>query len=81
MILKHKQSREALEHFLTNVLELNSESPAWEALNHNGNEDIEDFVNITDTDIRNLCYKIFTKELEYLFIGHQNLIQSFIDHF
>ena len=30
-------------------------------LTHSGYECIEDFVNIADTDIRNLCYETSTK--------------------
>ena len=74
------QSRVALENFLTNVLELKSEYLIWKTLNHNGCECIEDSVNISDTDIQNLHYKNSTKELEFISIGHQQIIWSFIDY-
>ena len=51
MTLKYNQSREAMEHVLTNVLELKTKSPIWNSLPHNGYKFIEDFVNISDTDI------------------------------
>ena len=81
MPLTYKQPMEALEPVLTNVLELKSGSPIWDILNHNGFECTEDFVNIIDKDIQNLCYEKSTKELKYLSIRHENLIRSFIGYF
>ena len=81
MPLAYKQYREALEHVLTIVLKLKTESPIRKTLTHNGYECIEDFVNIADIDIQNLHHKIFTKELRSLSLGHQNLILSFIDYY
>ena len=57
MTLGQKKSREALEHVLTNVFELKSESPIWNTLIHNYCGFIEDLFNTTYTDIKNLCYK------------------------
>ena len=81
MSLIYKQSREAMEHVLTNVFELKRKYLNQKTLNHNGYECIENFVNISDTDTQNLRCKISTKKLKYLSIGHQNLIMSFIDYF
>ena len=49
MTLTHKQSRKSLEHVLTNILELKSESPIWKTLIHNDYECIEDLVNMNDS--------------------------------
>ena len=80
MLLTYKYSKEALEHVISNVLKLKIKSLIQRNLNNNYYEFIEDFVNIDDTDIRNLHYEIFTKELKNL-IGYQNLIRSFIGYF
>ena len=78
MPLTFYQYKEALEHLLTNGLELKSKYPNQKNLMHNDCEYIEDLVNITDTDIPNLCYQTPTKALKYLSIGHHNLIWIFI---
>ena len=57
MTLTRKKSREALEHALTNVLELKSQSPIWNTLIHNGCDFIKDLVNTADADIQNIRYK------------------------
>ena len=75
MTLTHKQSKEALEHVLTNLLEFKSGYPIWKNLIHNDCDCDEDFVNTADMNIWNLRNKIPTKELEYLSLGHQNLIR------
>ena len=49
MLLTLKQSREALKHFLTNVIELNTEYPIHNSLMQNDCEYIEKLVKITDT--------------------------------
>ena len=72
--------REALEHVLTNVLELSIKSTIWETLIHNYCDCIEDLVNIADTDVTNLCWITSTKSLEFLSIGHHNLIWVFISY-
>ena len=79
--LTYKQSRESMEHILTNVLELKSESPFWKTFNQNYCDSIEELVNISGTDILNLCYEKLTKEFKYFSLGHQNLIRYFIDYF
>ena len=49
--LSYNQSREALEHILTNVIELRIESTIWKTLIQNDFDCIEDLVNIADIDI------------------------------
>ena len=69
MTLTRKKCREALEHALTNVLELKSQSPIWNTLIHNGCGCIKDLVNTADVDIQNIRYKKSTKALESLSVG------------
>ena len=57
MTLEYNHYMEALQHVLTNLLELIIESPIWKNLTHTGYEYIEHFANIADTDIQNLSYK------------------------
>ena len=81
MRLTHKHYKETLEHLLTNVLELMSESPIRNNLIHNDCDCIEDLIKTTDKNIPNVCYKISTKALGSLSIVHRNLIQIFISYF
>ena len=70
MTLKQINSREELEHILTNLLELKSKYPIRNTLIHNDCDFIEELVNTTDTDTPNLCYKKPTKASESASIGH-----------
>ena len=81
MTLTHKQYREALEHILTNILELKSESPIWKALIHNGCDCIKYLVSTPDINIPNFSYKTSTKALESVSIWHHNIIKIFISYF
>ena len=81
MTLKLKHSREALEQVLSNVLELKSDSPIRDTLICNDFNSIKDLVNTVDTDIPNIWNRKSTKALEYLSIGHHNIIRIFIYYF
>ena len=59
---------------------MNSESPIWKTLIHNYCDFIGDLVNHNDINIPNLCYKKPTKALEYISIGHHNIILIFISY-
>ena len=61
MALTYNQSRESLEHVLTNVLELKSKYPIHKALIHNGYGCIEDLLNIYYTYIPDFSYITPTK--------------------
>ena len=79
--LTWKHSREALEHVLTNVLELKSESTDRKTLTQNAYECIEDLVNITDADIPDLSYPTDTKTVRPHYKGYHNLIRIFGAYF
>ena len=70
-----------MEQVLTILLESKSKSTTRKTLIHNHCDCIEETFNNADTDIPTLLYKTPTKELEYLSIGHYNLIQIIISYF
>ena len=61
MNLIYKKFREYLEHILVDVIELKSEYPIRNNLNHNDYDCIEYLFNIADMDIQNNFYETTTK--------------------
>ena len=81
MPLTRKHYREALYNALTNILELNSDSPTRKTSTHNNCEHIDYLVTINVEYISYIRYPTDTKALAYFSKWRRNLTMIFIGYF